>query len=103
MATYKQLEHETVGWTICAVLGILAYSTPARAGETTTYSYDALGRVKAVAVAAGPMSGTSTSVSYDKLGNRATYEVAGSPNGPVRRRVVVVPLNGFTIIVLPGF
>lgn len=73
---------------------------PANASETITYTYDALGRLTANVASGGPSSGANTAIQYDPAGNRTTYQTSGSPN-PTNRGVVVVPLNGFTIIPLP--
>jgi YD repeat-containing protein len=96
---------------IVAGLGYLALAGAASAQETTTYTYDALGRVKTVTHAGGPASGVSSTYSYDPASNRTNVTVNGaqtSANGddpnsgasaPSRRpMVVVVPLNGFTVI-----
>jgi YD repeat-containing protein len=50
----------------------------AHADETTTYSYDALGRLVATGITGGPNSGISTGTIYDPAGNRSTYVVSGS-------------------------
>ena len=62
------------------------------------YEYDALGRLTKVT------QGDGSTIAYadDAAGNRTTISVAGSgtpdvnPNGP--SVIVVVPLNGFTVI-----
>lgn len=46
----------------------------------------------------GTSNGTGTQVTYDKAGNRQTVQVTGVPNARPTQRVIVVPLNGFTII-----
>jgi YD repeat-containing protein len=67
--------------------------------ETVTYSYDALGRVVSVSHAGGDNNGMTNSLSYDAAGNRTNYTVIGSKDrGLGGGGVVVVPLNGFTII-----
>ncbi len=99
-------------------------SVPAFAQETTTYTYDAKGRVTGVARSGGPSgaapitcngapsTGICTVYAYDKADNRTNVTVTGSNNGtgggsgggvsgggaspPV---YVVVPLNGYTLIV----
>lgn len=83
----------------------LVLAGPVHAQETTTYSYDALGRLTATQVNNGPNSGTTTTLEYDPAGNRKRYTVAGAP--PPRSttgslRVIVVPLNGYTVIPLPN-
>lgn len=93
---------------IAITMGIFL-SSAASAQETTTYSYDALGRLVTSQISGGANNGTQTDIGYDPAGNRTTYAVGGSttsangdPNaaGTVSRQpmVIVVPLNGFTII-----
>jgi hypothetical protein len=87
-----------------------AMASSACAQETTTYTYDALGRVISVVHNSGPISGTTTTYNYDFAGNRTSVNVTGSPNGSsngagsgasaVTRFYVVTPLNGLTPIVV---
>lgn len=83
-----------------AALAFGAAGTSALASETTTYSYDALGRLVATTVSGGPTDGLATSTQFDAAGNRTNYQVTGAPP-PRPRRVIVLPLNGFTVIPLP--
>jgi YD repeat-containing protein len=88
---------------LCATLG---FSSLAQAQDTTTYTYDALGRL-AGSKTSGSQS-TTTNIGYDAAGNRTNYTVTGAANGsgdpgasagaPTVKRFVVIPLNGFTII-----
>lgn len=81
-------------------------SPPANA---TTYTYDALGRLVQSDVTADGATVT-TKIQYDPAGNRTSYTVTGANragddtgDGAAVTRptgVVVVPLNGFTIIPL---
>ena len=48
------------------------------ASSTTSYRYDALGRLTAVAHAGGAIDGTSTAYTYDKAGNRTNASVSGA-------------------------
>jgi hypothetical protein len=48
----------------------------ALAGETVTYSYDALGRLVEVSTKGGPNDGVSVGTGYDPAGNRCVYTVA---------------------------
>ena len=79
------------------------------AQETTSYTYDALGRVTGVNRSGGPVSGTSTAYTYDPASNRTNVTVTNSPNGSPSSdagsgatastaRYVVVPLNGYALI-----
>lgn len=72
-----------------------ACSSAARAQETVKYEYDALGRLVKVNNTEGPNKGTTTTYTLDKAGNRTNVKVEGA-----HPRVVVVPLNGFTVIPL---
>lgn len=84
----------------------LAASGAAKAQETTTYTYDALGRL--VSSKTSGSQNVTTSIRYDAAGNRTNYTVAGAANGssdpgasagaPTTKKYVVIPLNGFTII-----
>lgn len=57
---------------------VAALASGAEAGETITYTYDALGRL----IATTSDQGTSTGVGYDRAGNRTTYDVTGVPTPP---------------------
>jgi hypothetical protein len=97
------------------VAGFLAAVFPgvAQAQETTTYTYDAKGRVTGVTRSGGPDNGVATSYSYDQADNRTNVTVTGAPNGGgtdpgsgagapsnPKPAFVVVPLNGYTLIFL---
>ena len=78
--------------------GALAMALSAGAIASEVYVYDALGRLTKVT-----QSDASTiDYQYDPAGNRTLVSVDGSgtpdvnPNGP--SAIVVVPLNGFTVI-----
>ena len=90
------------------VLGIFPLSA-VHAGETTTYTYDSLGRVVSVSKSGGPANGVQASYTYDHAGNRSNVTVINSPNGngngsgngasvDTTPLYVVVPLNGYTLI-----
>lgn len=68
------------------------------AQETTNYTYDTLGRLTGAAVSGGPAAGAITTTQYDPAGNRSNYTVTGALSSPPVLGVIVVPLNGFTII-----
>jgi hypothetical protein len=76
------------------VLGTLALAAPAQAGETITYSYDALGRLTGTSHSGTINNGLKASYTYDAADNRTNVTVTGAS----RNVVIVVPLNGFTII-----
>jgi hypothetical protein len=77
----------------------LILCTPAQAAETINYTYDALGRVKSATHVGGDNAGMVINYIYDPAGNRTQYQVTGSKNkGQPDGIVIVVPLNGFTLI-----
>jgi hypothetical protein len=59
----------------------LALASSARAGETVTYSYDALGRLTASSSSGTINSGVTSSIGYDAAGNRSIFaaSVSGAP------------------------
>lgn len=91
-----------------AGLSLTFLATSANAQEETKYSYDALGRLTDISTSGGVNSGVATSIKYDAAGNRTNYAVSGSANtgpdtgggasAPRQAMVIVVPLNGFTVI-----
>jgi YD repeat-containing protein len=64
-----------------AAAGALGLNAAAAASETVTFTYDALGRLVAVATAGGPNDGLNVGTCYDRAGNRSAYTVAtgGAP------------------------
>jgi len=56
----------------------IALAGAAEAGETTTYTYDALGRLTGTSSTGTVNQGVSTSVGYDPAGNRSSYAVTGA-------------------------
>jgi YD repeat-containing protein len=62
----------------------LAASSAAQASDTTSYTYDALGRLVVVTTSGGPNNGLVVGICYDRSGNRTTYSVStnGSPPPP---------------------
>jgi YD repeat-containing protein len=87
--------------TAISLVSMMTLTTAAYANETATYAYDALGRLVLTSRSSGPSSGVTTSISYDPADNRTTYMVTGSNRPPPLGPVVVVPLNGFTVIPIP--
>jgi YD repeat-containing protein len=54
-----------------------ALASAVHASETTTYKYDALGRLVDQSSTGTVNNGVKTQVCYDKAGNRITYGVVG--------------------------
>ena len=57
---------------------VLAAPAAAAASDTVSYTYDALGRLVAVATVGGRNDGVAVSTGYDPAGNRASYGVSGT-------------------------
>jgi hypothetical protein len=66
---------------LCAAIAVVLPFAAANAQETTTYTYDARGRVVNVTKSGGPENGVQTSYTYDHAGNRTNITVTNSPNG----------------------
>lgn len=81
---------------IATLSGLIA--TPSIAQETTTYSYDAQGRLIGSSISGGPANGVNAAIQYDSADNRVNYTVTGAANAPPAQSVIVLPLNGYTII-----
>ena len=63
------------GATAGLVIPAAAILAPVALGsETTTYSYDALGRLVATARSGGPSSGVNMASCFDRAGNRLRYD-----------------------------
>ena len=56
-----------------STLGLVAAGSPARASETVTYNYDALGRLVAAQHVGSVNNGQAQSLCYDAAGNRTQY------------------------------
>ena len=67
---------------ICAALAAILMVVPSIAQETTTYTYDALGRLITSSISGGPNNGTQTGTSFDPASNRTNYTVTGTPVPP---------------------
>lgn len=69
----------------CRVLVLLLTAWPAQtlsAWETTTYSYDALGRLVSTSNVGGPRDGKTNAQDYDPVGNRTAIAVGQPLPGP---------------------
>ena len=89
------------------------------AQTTTTYKYDTLGRL-VTTTQTNSQATVVTSISHDQAGNRKTYSTSGATGTQIggdtgggastpigtdgsslpSRKFVVVPLNGFTVILI---
>jgi len=79
-----------------AIVALATFSAPALASSTTTYSYDALGRLIGATTTGTVNNGATMATTYDPADNRVTYQVTGSA-----AKVVIVPLNGPTMMTIP--
>ena len=59
----------------------LGVAAPAQAGETVSYTYDALGRLTATAGSGTVNAGDSSALTYDPAGTRRAYNVSGGAGG----------------------
>lgn len=84
-----------LGLIACYLLALSVPSVASARQEVTEYTYDALGRLVKTQVNGGPNGGTQTNTQFDPAGNRTQHQTTGA-----RLRVIVVPLNGFTVIPL---
>lgn len=84
-----------------AAAALICCSCPISAAETKTYTYDALGRLQATVTSGGPANGVSTTTNYDKADNRTRYSVTGSNNRPPIGKIIVVPINRYSVIAIP--
>ena len=64
---------------IISGLCLLLPLSHALAAETTTYTYDAKGRLVRAAASGGPNSGTNTTYDHDKADNRRGKKTTGAP------------------------
>lgn len=60
------------------VVSLALVTTGVRASNSTAYTYDALGRLKATQTIGGPSGGMQRSYSYDASGNRTSLQVSGT-------------------------
>jgi YD repeat-containing protein len=81
---------------IGAMMWFIALPHITHAAETITYTYDANGRLVQAVTSGGTASGVQDIYTYDAADNiatRASTSVTPRPTG-----VIIVPLNGYTII-----
>jgi hypothetical protein len=64
------------------LLASIGLSAPALAAETTTYTYDAKGRVVKVVRTGTVNNNVTTEYTHDKADNRTKVKVTNSPNSP---------------------
>ena len=80
---------------VLAAALVAGMALPVLAQDTTSYTYDELGRLKTVTYG----DGVSVVYEYDAAGNRTQQVVTGSSNAPPpAAAVIVLPIAGFTII-----
>ena len=67
------------------------------AQETTTYEYDALGRLVETTISDSGSQPTEVDIAYDDAGNRVSVDVAGALP---QRNLRVVPIAGGKVVVV---
>jgi len=75
---------------------IVALESPLGASETINYRYDAQGRLNQVDHSGTVNNGAKAVYQFDNADNRTRLTVTGSVS-----KVVVVPINGLTVIPIP--
>lgn len=63
---------------VAVAFGAVCLIGPLLAQETTTYTYDALGRLTATNISGSANGGVQTSTGFDPAGNRTSYAVSGA-------------------------
>lgn len=81
--------------TTAAIL-LTGLSASSQASETVTYTYDALGRLVTSVHSGTVNNNVQTTYSFDLADNRTNLTIVNALS-----RVVVVPLNGLTVIPIP--
>ncbi|WP_218135074.1 hypothetical protein [Parasphingopyxis algicola] len=71
---------------------------PASAQETTTYTYDALGRLIETDVSSSTRSSAEIEIQYDDVGNRVRYESVAAPG--LSQELRVIPVTGGKVVVV---
>src|SRR3546814_11287854 len=67
------------------IVASMSFAATSLAGETITYSYDALGRLVAVQSAGTINNNQAHSICYDPSGNRTQYKSSGTGSSAERR------------------
>lgn len=80
----------------CIAISLFSLGSTANASETITYSYDALGRLVTSSYGGTVNNSAQTTYQFDQADNRTSVTNTGWV-----ARVVVVPINGFTVIPIP--
>lgn len=68
-------------WLLSSAVAVALMGGAALGQETTTYSYDALGRLTGSSISGGPNNTRTTGTCFDAAGNRTRYDVATSTPG----------------------
>jgi len=68
-------------WLLSSVAAVTLAGGGAVGQETTTYNYDALGRLSGSSISGGPNNTRKTGTCFDPAGNRTRYDVATSAPG----------------------
>lgn len=80
---------------LVALIALALFPVTAHAQTTTTYTYDALGRLLKVE---SPVAGNTT-YTYDAANNRTSVvKTAPAVTPPTGKKVIVLPLLGFVVI-----
>lgn len=69
-------------WLAGSAAAAVIMSWSALAQETTTYSYDGLGRLRSSSISGGTNNARKTATCYDAAGNRTRYDVATTTPAP---------------------
>ncbi|THD38314.1 MAG: hypothetical protein E7773_00745 [Sphingomonas sp.] len=69
-------------WFLSSAATVWVIGGAAAAQETTTYTYDALGRLTGSSISGGPNTSRVTGTCFDAAGNRTRYDVATSTPTP---------------------
>lgn len=71
--------HRAKIWGLVSVAFAALLASGALGQETTTYTYDELGRLNTSTISGGPNTGIQSSTQFDPAGNRTKYLVTGAP------------------------